>query len=275
MLFRSVQNMPGAGSLTAANHIYSVAPKDGTIIASIETALPFEAFFAPQSVRFDPQKFTWLIGLNSEITTCYVWHESPIRQFSDLFTREAKFGATGSGATPVVEPRVANALLGTKIALVTGYPGTGDIFLAVERGEVEGACGTGWTALNAAKADWVRDGKLRILAQNALKRHPAVKDVPLLLEFAKTDEQRQLLELLAAPQGMGRPILAPPDIPAERRDMLRKALEEVVADPAFIADATKSGLFINPVPGEEIAALLARIAKIDKALIERMSQLRQ
>ena len=113
-----VQNMPGAGSLTAANHLYSLAPRDGTVIASIETALPFEAFFAPQSVRFDPQKFTWLIGLNSEITTCYVWHQSPIKQFSDLFTREAKFGATGSGATPVVEPRVANALLATKISFI-------------------------------------------------------------------------------------------------------------------------------------------------------------
>jgi tripartite-type tricarboxylate transporter receptor subunit TctC len=270
-----VQNMPGAGSLNLANHLYTLAPKDGTVIGSIETAMPFEAFFNPDAVRFDPLKFTWLIGLNSEITTCFVRSDSPIKSFSDLFTREAKFGATNSGATPVVEPRVANALLGAKIAIVSGYPGTQDIFLAIERGEVEGACGVGWTALNAAKADWVRDGKIRILAQNATKRHPAVRDVPLLLDFAKTDEQRQLLELLAAPQDMGRPILAPPDIPLERRDILRKALEETVADPAFLADATKAGLFINPVRGADIEAVLARIGKMDRALIARMTALRQ
>ena len=270
-----VQNMPGAGSLNLANHLYSLAPRDGTVIGSIETAMPFEAFFNPDAVRFDPLKFTWLIGLNSEVTTCFVWHASPIKRFSDLFTREAKFGATNSGATPVVEPRVANALLGTKIGIVTGYPGTGDIFLAIERGEVEGACGVGWTALNVAKADWLREGKLRILAQNATKRHPAVPEVPLLLDFAKTAEQRQLLELLAAPQDIGRPILAPPDVPAERRDILRKGLEETVADPGFLADAAKAGLFINPVRGGDIEAMLARIAKMDRALIAKMAALRQ
>ena len=270
-----VQNMPGAGSLNLANHLYALAPRDGTVIGSIETAMPFEAFFAPESVRFDPLKFTWLIGLNSEITTCFVRSESPIHSFADLFTREATFGATGSGATPVVEPRVANALLGTKIGIVTGYPGTQDIFLAIERGEVDGACGVGWTALNAAKADWLREGKLRILAQNAMRRHPAVKDVPLLLDFAKTEEQRQLLELLAAPQDMGRPLVAPPDIPAERRDILREGLTEVVADPAFLADAAKAGLFVNPVTGADIEALLARIARIDRAVIAKMSELRK
>ena len=270
-----VQNMPGAGSLNLANHLYTLAPRDGTVIGSIETALPFEAFFAPESVRFDPLKFTWLIGLNSEITTCFVWRQSPVTAFGDLVTREARFGATGSGATPVVEPRVANALLGTKIGIVTGYPGTQDIFLAVERGEVDGACGVGWTALNVAKADWLRDGKIRILAQNATKRHPALRDVPLLLDFARTEEQRQLLELLAAPQDMGRPLLAPPDVPAERRDILRKALAETLADPAFVADATRAGLFINPVAGADIEALLARIARIDKSVIARMAELRK
>ena len=269
-----VVNMPGAGSLTLANYLFNVAPKDGSEIGSVETFIPFEAFFGGNEVRFDPRRFSWIAGLNSEMTTCVVWHGSKVRSFDDLTKMEIAFGATGSGAPPVTEPRVMNAVLATKIKVITGYPGTADIFLAMERGEVEGTCGVGWSALMSTRADWVTQGKLRILVQNATRRHPAVPDVPLLLDFAKDEQQRKLLTLLAAPHRIGRPYLAPPGIPAGRLDALRTAFDATLKDPAFLAEAAKVKLAINPVAGSEMEAVIAEVAAMDPSLIAAMVRAR-
>lgn len=269
-----VVNMPGAGSLTLTNHLFNVAPRDGSEIGSVETFIPFEAFFGGPSVRFDPRKFSWIAGLNSEMTTCVIWHGSKVRTLSDLLVAEVAFGGTGSGAPPVQEPRVMNAVLGTKIRVVTGYPGTADIFLAMERGEVEGTCGVGWTALMSTRADWVNQGKLRILVQNATRRHPAVRDVPLLLDFAKDDRQRQLLTLLAAPHRIGRPYLAPPGIPNSRLETLRAAVLTTLRDPTFLAEADKAKLAINPVTGSEMESVIAEVGAMAPSLIEAMIKAR-
>ncbi len=269
-----VVNMPGAGSLTLANYLYNVAPKDGSEIGSVETFIPFEAFYGGNEVRFDPRKFSWIAGLNSEMTMCMVWHASPVKSFADLFKVEAAFGATGSGAPPVQEPRVMNAVLGTKIKVITGYPGTADIFLAMERGEVEGTCGVGWSALMSTRADWVAQGKLRILVQNATRRHSAIADVPLILDFAKADSQRQLLTLLAAPHRIGRPYLAPPGIPVDRLHVLRAAFEATLSEPAFLAEAEKMKLAINPVPGRDMEAVIGEVAGMDRSLIQAMIRAR-
>jgi len=265
-----VVNMPGAGSLTLANYLFNVAPRDGSELGSVETFIPFEAFFGGNEVRFDPRKFSWIAGLNSEMTTCVVWHASKVRSFGDLLTVETAFGATGSGAPPVTEPRVMNAVLGSKIRVITGYPGTADIFLAMERGEVEGACGVGWSALMSTRSDWVAQGKLRVLVQNATRRHLALPDVPLLLDFARNEQQRNLLTLLAAPHRIGRPYLAPPGIPAGRLDMLRGAFDATLKDAAFLAEAEKMKLAINPVTGGEIESVIAEIAGMDPSLIQAM-----
>jgi tripartite-type tricarboxylate transporter receptor subunit TctC len=262
--------MPGAGSLVAANYMYNLAPKDGTEIASIETFIPFEAYYRGNGVRFDPRRFSWIAALNSEMTTCVVKAQSRVQTFADLLTYEIPFGATGSGAPPVTEPRVMNAVLGTKIKLVTGYPGTADIFLAMENREVEGTCGVGWTTLMSTRGDWVSQGKLRIVVQNAVRRYKDAQAVPLILDFAKTDEQRQLLTLLAAPHRIGRPYLAPPGIPDDRLQLLRRAFDETLKDPAFLAEADKLKLGVNSVSGEEMEGVFADIANMDTSLLEKM-----
>jgi tripartite-type tricarboxylate transporter receptor subunit TctC len=265
-----VVNMPGAGSLTLANYLFNVAARDGTEIGSVETFIPFEAYFGGNEVRFDPRWFSWIAGLNSEMTTCVVWHASKIRSLGDLLAVETTFGATGSGAPLVAEPRVINAVLGTKIKVVTGYPGTPDVFLAMERGEVEGSCGVGWTTLLSTRGDWVAQGKVRILVQNATKRHPALPDVPLLLDFAKNDRQRKLLTLLAAPHRIGRPYLAPPGISADRLQVLRAAFEATLKDTGFLAAAEHAKLAINPVTGKEMESIIAEVAGMEPAVIQAM-----
>ena len=269
-----VVNMPGAGSLTLANYLFNVAPRDGSEIGSVETFIPFEAFFSGNEVRFDPRKFSWIAGLNSEMTMCLSWHASKIKSFEDLLKMEAVFGGTGSGAVMVTEPRVVNAALATKIKLITGYPGAAEVFLAMERGEVEGTCGIGWTALMSTRPDWVTQGKLRLLAQNATERHPAAPNVPTLIEFAKNDQQRQLLTLLAAPHRIGRPYVAPPGLPAERLAAWRAAVDATLKDPAFLAEAEKAKLAINPVTGSEMEAVIAEVAAMDPSLIQAMVRAR-
>jgi tripartite-type tricarboxylate transporter receptor subunit TctC len=269
-----VSNMPGAGSLTLANYIYNVAPKDGTEIGSVETFIPFEATFKGQGVRFDPAQFSWVGALNSEMTTCVVWHGSKIRTFQDLFTAEASFGATGSGAPPVTEPKVVNSVLGTRMKLIPGYPGTADIFLAMERGELDGVCGVGWTTLISTRGEWFNQGKLRILVQNAVQRHPSLPDTPLLLEFAKTDDQKALLTLLASPHRIGRPYLAPPGLPADRLEILRKAFDATTKNKAFLEEAQKLKVAINAVSGKEMDSVFVDVSKIDPKLIEAMIKAR-
>jgi tripartite-type tricarboxylate transporter receptor subunit TctC len=174
----------------------------------------------------------------------------------------------------VTEPRVVNAALATKIKLVTGYPGAAEVFLAMERGEVDGACGLGWTALMSTRPDWVTQGKLRLLGQNAVKRHRAAPNVPTLIEFAKDDQQRKLLTLLAAPHRIGRPYIAPPGLSPERLALLRGAFDATLKDPTFLAEAEKAKLGINPVSGSEMEAVINEVAAMDPALIQAMIRAR-
>lgn len=269
-----VTNMPGAGSLTLANYIFNVAPKDGTEIGSVETFIPFEAIFRGAGVRFDPSQYSWIGALNSEMTACVVWHESKIKSFQDLFNVEATFGATGSGAPPVTEPKVVNSVLGTKMKVIPGYPGTTDIFIAIERGELDGVCGVGWTTLISTRGDWLSQGKLRVLGQNAVKRHSRLPDTPLLSEFAKTENQKALLTLLASPHRIGRPYIAPPGMPADRVEVLRSAFEAAARHKTFLDEAQKLKVAVNFVPGKELESIFVDVAKMDQALIEAMIKAR-
>lgn len=270
-----VQNMPGAGSMNLANHLYAAAPKDGTVIGSIESGIPFEAIYEGKGVRFDPRKFNWIGGLNEEVTTCQVWHTSKIMKFEDLKTQEAPFAGTGPGAPPEVEAKVSNDVLGTKIKLILGYRGLGDVYAALEKGEIEGSCGLNWSSVSAVRSAWVSEGKLRPLVQIAGQRHRDLKSVPLITEFASNDSERQMLELLALPNLVGRPYVAPPETPADRVKTLRAAFMATMKDPEFLADAKKAKLPIDPVTGERIEQILADAAKMPKDVIQRMSKARR
>ena len=265
---------PGAGSMTLANYIYNIAPKDGTELGVPATFIPFEGVYKSKGVQFDPLKISWVGSADAEMTACVVYHTSKIKNLSDLFEHEATFGASGVGAPPVVQPKILNSVLGAKIKLVVGYSGAREIFLAMERGEVEGACGFGWSSIMTVRSDWVKDGRLRFLVQNAVERDHNLPETPLILDYAKDDAQRALFRLLAAPHRIDRPFIAPPDLLPGRLELLRKAFDETMRDSDFLALAQKLQININPVTGSEVQRIFAEVARTEPALIEEMIRAR-
>jgi len=254
------KNMEGAGSLRLANWLFRVAPKDGSVIGTIGRGTGFDPILGQQGAQFDGTKFTWLGSANNEVSVCVSWNAtSGITKFDDLLTKEMTVGGTSSSADTDQFPRILNGVLGTKMRIVSGYPGGNDVVLAMERGEVKGRCGWSWSSVKSTHHVWLEQKKMTVLAQLALEKHPDLPDVPLVTDLAKTDEQQQILKLIFARQVMGRPYLAPPGIPADRAEALRKAFMETMADPDFRAEAEKSQLEITPVDGAHIQKLVAEV----------------
>jgi tripartite-type tricarboxylate transporter receptor subunit TctC len=253
------QNMPGAGSLTLTNFLYNVAPKDGTVLGTIARGMAMEPLLGGEGTQFDATEFSWIGSLNNEVSICASWYTSKVKTVEDLRTTELIVGGTGSGADTDTFPIVMSNLLDAKIKLISGYPGGNDILLAMERGEVDGRCGWSWSSVVANRKDWLAEKKINILVQMALHKHPDLPDVPLILDLADSDDESMALELIFARQVMGRPYVAPPGIPAERREALRRAFLDMVEDPEFKADIQKVDLELNPVSGEEIERVIARI----------------
>ena len=254
-----VQHMPGAGGLVLANTMANTTARDGTAFAITSRTTAIEPLLGNRNAKFDGREFNWLGTANVESTTCFAWHTAAVRTLSDVMTRELIVAGTGADATEVVWPKVANKLIGTRFKIVLGYPGSTEMLLAMERGEVEGNCGLGWTFLKLRKADWLRERKINILFQWALRRHPDLPDVPLIIDSAKSLADRQVFELLLAPQDMGRPFFAPPGVPADRVTALRAAFALTLHDPQLLADADKMGLEVQHRGGEEVQQLVARI----------------
>ena len=222
---------------------------------------------ATPTPNIDALQFTWLGTFNVEYTTCIAWHTAPFKTLQDAFTTPLIVGGYGDGISTIF-PKAANKLAGTKFKVVTGYQGSPQVLLAMERGEVEGYCAIGWTYLKLRKADWLRDKKINILFQMADK-HPDIPDVPSIIDYARTPQDRQVFDLLFAPQKMGRPIFGPPGIPPERAQALRSAFEQTLKDPQFLADAAKMGLEIQFVGGEDILNLLKRIYAAPADIVAR------
>jgi len=261
------QNMPGAGSLTLANFLYNVAPKDGSVIGTFARGMAMEPLLSGEGTRFDASQFSWIGSLNNEVSVCVSWHTSDVKSMQDLETMELIVGGTGSGSDTDTFPIVISNLLAANIKLISGYPGGNDILLAMERGEVDGRCGWSWSTVLSRNADWLAEGKLNILVQVALQKHPDLADVPLITEFADSEDELMAMELIFARQVMGRPYLAPPGVSAERHEALRRAFDATTRDPEFLADAERLQLELNPVSGEEIDALITRIyAASDNAI---------
>ncbi|MBX9740947.1 MAG: hypothetical protein K2X62_12770 [Beijerinckiaceae bacterium] len=264
-----VQNMPGAGSLTAANHLYNNAAKDGTVIGTFSRGMPMQPLFDEQGVRFDPLKFNWIGSAASEVSVALAWAQKPFKTFEDLRTREMTMAGTAPGADTVIFPTALNAVLGTKIKVVTGYRGAADALLAVESGEADGAGGISWSTLATSKKEWLTEKKVNFLVQLALKARPDLKDVPLVIDLARNEDERRVLELIFARQEIAYPFAAPPGVPAERLELLRKAFMDTLADKEFLVEADKSGMTISPITGEEVRALLARVFASSPDVIAR------
>jgi tripartite-type tricarboxylate transporter receptor subunit TctC len=263
-----VQNMPGASGRRLMGHMQGVAPKDGTAIAAAHRALPFDPLMGVKS-KFDPTKVTWLGNANDEVNICIVWHASPIKTFADLRQREMVVGSGGSASTDTIYPHVMNALFGTKFRVVHGYEAAAQTHIAMERGEVDGRCGMTWDTLQAIKPDWITGKKVRILVQFALEKHPDLPDVPSVFDFARNEEERQILALWSAPNKMGRPFYAPIELPKDRAELLRRSFDRTLKDPALLAEVKKTKLFVSPTTGEDIDALIKRIYATPKDVVAK------
>jgi tripartite-type tricarboxylate transporter receptor subunit TctC len=270
------RNMPGAGSLVLANWLYKVAPKDGTAFGMIGRGTAFDPLLGSTKAQFDATKFAWIGSMNDEVSVCVAWHTSGVATLEQAKQKELTVGGTGRAADTDQFPKVLNATLGTRFKLVAGYPGGNEIDLAMERGEVMGRCGWSWSSVVATHKHWFDERKIHVLVQLSLSKHPDLPQVPLIMDLARTDEQRQIFKLVFARQPMGRPFLAPPGLPAERVAILRKAFMDTMKDPDFLAEASRTKLEINPVDGEAVQALVQEVYRtpqdIAKAVAEIVSR---
>ena len=267
-----VQNMPGAGGVLAANHIYNSAPADGSTIALLQRGALAAKLINPSGVRFDIGKLNWIGSLNSETGAVVAWHTSGFTAASDLFDRELIVGGI-AGADPETTARLLNALIGTKFKVVNGYNTTAQIALAIERGEVQGIVDWSWSSVKAMRPDWLRDGKVRVLMQVGMRKEPELADVPFALDLAADAADRKVMELQFAQKIAARPLTAPPGIPADRLGALRAAFAALARDPAFLADAERSKLEVAPVPAEEIDKVVALIASAPPEAVERYAKI--
>ena len=268
------ENMPGAAGLKSANYIYNAAPKDGTVIGAGYSGLPTAQLLSPEGVQFDVTKFSWIGSVTKEPYVTIVWHTSPIRTWEDMQKKETAFGGSAVGGAGVDYAIIAKQLFGLKLKIVTGYPNSPDMKLAMQRGEIDGEFATSWGALKVAEPTWLKEGLVRVVVQDGFTRHPDLPDVPLLLDQARTDTERQILELMLARQETSKPYFAPPGVPADRLAILRRGFDETLRDPAFLADLKKENLEIDsPMNGDEIAAFTIKLAATPRSTVARINQI--
>ena len=268
----NVQNMPGGGGLTAANYLFNVASGDGTIIGNIQRGLLISPLIMPDGVKYDTNSFRWLGSTNAETGVVAVWHTAPHRVIEDVMRTELVVGGSGPFTDSETTPLAYNRILGTKFKIVSGYESTGAVLLAMERGEVMGIGNSSWSNWTTSFAHYLKEGRVRILLQSGLDRNPEIPDVPMALELAKTETQRAALELLLAPNKIGRPFVAPPGVRADRLDILRNAFEASMKDPEFLAEAASHNMDISPVSGNFIEQTIHRLNALPPEIITKASE---
>jgi tripartite-type tricarboxylate transporter receptor subunit TctC len=266
------QNMPGAGSYVAASHLYNAAPKDGTAMGIIARDVALGPLTGAPGARFDATRFSWLGSATTEHNVCIANSSAAVKSVQDLRDKELVLGDTGPGTGTRSYPKVLNDLLGYRFKLVSGFRSSADVFLAMERREVDGICESLDSVINR-RAGWISQKKVTVLLQGGMAPHPGLPGVPFVLDLARNAEERQLLEFVYAGQGIGRPFVAPPDLPADRLKMLRAAFMATMKDPEFLADAGKSKLAVEPEDGEHLASLIAKIYATPKPIVERVGNL--
>jgi tripartite-type tricarboxylate transporter receptor subunit TctC len=266
-----IQNMPGGSSRAAANHLYNVAPKDGTVIAAVFSGIPAEPLMNPKSVKFDARKFNWIGSAARDSQAGMVWTNAPAQTLQDVLTKEMIVGSSG-GATWDF-PMLSNAILGTKFKIIAGYSGTKEIGLAMERGEVQGNAGTTWSSIKTQHSNWLKEKKIRVFVQYTTKPHPELPDVPLMISLAKSEADRQALMLSFARQDFARPYVAPPGLPADRVKALRTAFDTTMEDKVFLDDATKRRIEIAPLKAAEMMALIDEIYKTPPDVVARVQEI--
>ena len=250
-----VQNMPGGGNVLATNYMYNIAPKDGSAIATIHSAMPLHQVLDGQGVRYDADRFNWLGSTGAQNEVILVWHTAGITTIEQAMEKEVILGGTGAGSGIVIIPTLMNSLLGTRFKIVTGYRTSEEVNLGLQRGEVE-ARAFGFGSITSQHPDWLKERKVVFLAQAGARREKLLPDVPLLTELAKNEEQRRIMQLVSSAPALGQPYIAPPGVPADRLAILRKAFEATLGDNAFLADAERIGFAVEPMSAEEAGRIV-------------------
>jgi tripartite-type tricarboxylate transporter receptor subunit TctC len=263
------KNMDGAGSLRLANFIYNGAPKDGLSLGIVARGTAFDPLFGSPQAQFDASKYNWIGSANNEVSTCVMWAASGATTMDDILNKQTIMGGSGGAADTDQFVYVINGVLGAKIKLVLGYPGGNEVNLAMERGEVQGRCGWSWSSLKTTHPEWLKDKKVTVPVQLSLTKHAELPDVPLVTDYAKTEEQREIFRLVFARNVMGRPFIAAPGIPAERVAIMRKAFMDTMNDKDFLAEADKINLEINAVSGEDLQKLVADAYKTPPDIVKK------
>ena len=266
------QNMPGAGSYTATNYIYNVAPKDGSVLGIIARDAALGPLSGAPGARFDATKLSWIGTPAKETNVCIAFHTAKVKSLADLYRQPLIVGDTGPGTGTRSYPKVLNELIGTRFKLVGGFPSSVEVFLAMERGEVEGICES-LDSVRNRRPDWIAGGKVAVLLQAGERPEPSLPGVPFALDLARSDEQRRMLEYLYAGQGIGRPFVAPPGLPPERLKMLRDAFDATMADPQFADEVRRSKLELEPENGAHLAALIEKIYATPRAIVDKIASL--
>jgi tripartite-type tricarboxylate transporter receptor subunit TctC len=270
-----VSNMPGAASNTAAAHLYTVAPKDGTAIGALQTAAVLDPLFGDTArAKHDASKFVYLGSATIDYYVCIARTDAPVKSFKDVLTQELIIGASQPGTSTRDFPALLNNATGAKLRIVSGYPGTREITLAIDKGEVQGLCGFSWSSLSAQRPDWLKSGFIRVLVQEHEKGHPTLNKmgVPLAVDFAKGPGSRRIMELIYSQEIFGRPYMLPPGVPTERVMELREAFMAALRDPDMVTEAQRIGLDLEPISGQELQALAEKIYATPAAIVEQAKQ---
>jgi len=264
------QNREGAGSERAVLYLYNAAPKDGSVIGTFSRSMAVAPLLA--NAPFDATKLSWLGSISSDVSVCMTWHTSPIKTFDDMLVKPFTVSGLGKDADPDIFAMMLRNMFGAKLKLVSGYPGTNDGTLAMERGEVNGMCGISWSTAKARHADWMKTGKVNLPVQFGLRKEADIADVPAVIDLAKGEEQTRMIRLILAGQAMARPYAAPPGIPEDRHRALIAAFDATMKDPEFLSDADKLQADVSPVSAGEIEKLLADVYATPKDIIAKAAK---
>lgn len=267
------KNMPAAAGLQAASTLYNNADRDGGTIGAFTNGAAMDPLFGNAGAHYDPQRFAWLGSIGKLENVCATWHTSPVKTIADAQQRQVVVAGAGATSNTAIVPKLLNALIGTKFKIVSGYDSGSGLTMAVESGEAEGICGLSWSTMKASRPRWVSDHLLNVIVQMGLTKLHDLPDVPSALDLVRDPEGRQVMELILMRQEAGRPFAAPPGVPADRVAALRTAFQETLRDPAFVAEAEKMQLEIEPMTGEEIEAILAKAYAAPKAIVQRAAAL--
>jgi tripartite-type tricarboxylate transporter receptor subunit TctC len=269
-----VRNMPGAGGITATNFLYNNAERDGSVIGLVQNNTPFEPLFGTKEARYDPVKFNWLGSPSSETAMVLIWHTVSVSSVADLKTHEVTVGVSGANSTPAFFTRLLNAMLGTKMKPINGYPGQNDVLLAMERRELDGHPSAFFSSVPTTRPGWLREKTARAILQYGRQKLAELDDVPFAPDLVASDDDRLVMQAAFAPLALGRPFLVPPGVPGERVVALRKAFALTMADPEFLAEAETMGLGVNaPRTGEQMQEVMECVYRSPPRVIDRLRQL--